>query len=96
MTETLWPDFNRALVAGALLEFQKRERRYGGIRKAKPSDEKPVRAAVIDPLSGEAGKHPNVKSLRHVRRSNLSGMRAVCRWLTITHPPLFFVVLMSK
>ncbi len=45
VTETLWPDFNRAQLLEALLEFQKRERRYGGIREGEPSDEKPVRAA---------------------------------------------------
>jgi undecaprenyl diphosphate synthase len=45
VTETLWPDFNRARLLEALLEFQKRERRYGGIREDEPSDEKPVRAA---------------------------------------------------
>jgi len=28
-----------------LLEYQKRERRYGGIREDEPSDEKPARAA---------------------------------------------------
>jgi undecaprenyl diphosphate synthase len=32
VTETLWPDFNRARLLEALIEFQKRERRYGGIR----------------------------------------------------------------
>jgi undecaprenyl diphosphate synthase len=31
VTETLWPDFNRARLLEALLEFQKRERRYGGL-----------------------------------------------------------------
>ena len=45
VTETLWPDFNRARLLEALLEFQKRERRYGGIGEGEPSDEKPVRAA---------------------------------------------------
>jgi undecaprenyl diphosphate synthase len=45
VTETLWPDFNRAQLLEALLEFQKRERRYGGIREGEPSDENPVRAA---------------------------------------------------
>jgi undecaprenyl diphosphate synthase len=45
VTETLWPDFNRARLLEALLEFQKRERRYGGIREGQPSDEKPARAA---------------------------------------------------
>jgi undecaprenyl diphosphate synthase len=31
VTETLWPDFNRARLLEALLDFQKRERRYGAI-----------------------------------------------------------------
>jgi undecaprenyl diphosphate synthase len=44
VTETLWPDFNRARLLGALLEFQKRERRYGGIREGEPSSEEPARA----------------------------------------------------
>jgi undecaprenyl diphosphate synthase len=33
VTETLWPDFNRARLLEAFVEFQKRERRYGGIRE---------------------------------------------------------------
>lgn len=45
VTETLWPDFNRAQLLEALLEFQKRERRYGGIHEGEPSDENPVHAA---------------------------------------------------
>jgi len=44
VTETLWPDFNRARLLEALLEYQKRERRYGGIREGEPSGEKPARA----------------------------------------------------
>jgi undecaprenyl diphosphate synthase len=31
VTETLWPDFSRASLLEALLDFQKRERRYGGL-----------------------------------------------------------------
>lgn len=31
VTETLWPDFRRAKLLEALLDFQKRERRYGGL-----------------------------------------------------------------
>jgi undecaprenyl diphosphate synthase len=31
VTDTLWPDFNRARLLEALLDFQKRERRYGGL-----------------------------------------------------------------
>ncbi len=31
VTETLWPDFSRARLLEALTDFQKRERRYGGL-----------------------------------------------------------------
>ena len=31
VTETLWPDFSRSYLLEALIEFQKRERRYGGL-----------------------------------------------------------------
>jgi undecaprenyl diphosphate synthase len=31
VTETLWPDFSRARLLEALIDFQKRERRYGGL-----------------------------------------------------------------
>ena len=31
VTETLWPDFTRAQLFRALVDFQKRERRYGGL-----------------------------------------------------------------
>ncbi|MBS1841405.1 MAG: isoprenyl transferase [Acidobacteria bacterium] len=43
VTETLWPDFNRARLLEAFVDFQKRERRYGGIGQGK--SRKPVRAA---------------------------------------------------
>jgi undecaprenyl diphosphate synthase len=45
VTETLWPDFNRARLLEALLEFQKRERRYGGIDESDASSAKPARLA---------------------------------------------------
>ena len=45
VTETLWPDFNRTRLLEALLEFQKRERRYGGIHEGENSSEKPARLA---------------------------------------------------
>jgi undecaprenyl diphosphate synthase len=32
VTETLWPDFNRSELLRAILEFQKRDRRYGGLK----------------------------------------------------------------
>jgi undecaprenyl diphosphate synthase len=31
VTETLWPDFTRAELFRAILEYQKRDRRYGGL-----------------------------------------------------------------
>jgi len=31
VTETLWPDFNRARLLEAMVDYQKRDRRYGGI-----------------------------------------------------------------
>jgi undecaprenyl diphosphate synthase len=31
VTETLWPDFNRARLLESLLDYQKRERRYGAL-----------------------------------------------------------------
>ncbi len=45
VTETLWPDFNRARLFESLIEFQKRERRYGGIREGQPHPE--VSARVV-------------------------------------------------
>jgi undecaprenyl diphosphate synthase len=37
VSDTLWPDFNRARLLEALVEFQKRERRYGGLRQSNSS-----------------------------------------------------------
>jgi undecaprenyl diphosphate synthase len=45
VTDTLWPDFTRARLLESLVEFQKRERRYGGIREGEPQTEKPARVA---------------------------------------------------
>ena len=45
VTETLWPDFNRARLLEAFVEFQKRERRYGGIREGGQDSEMPARVA---------------------------------------------------
>jgi len=43
VTETLWPDFNRARLLESFVDYQKRERRYGGIGDGK--GHKPIRAA---------------------------------------------------
>src|SRR5713226_4705201 len=43
VAETLWPDFSRARLLEALVEFQKRERRYGGIETGKDGRERVAR-----------------------------------------------------
>jgi undecaprenyl diphosphate synthase len=45
VTETLWPDFTRTRLLEALIEFQKRERRYGGIREDDAPEQPPARVA---------------------------------------------------
>ncbi|MCL4402537.1 MAG: isoprenyl transferase, partial [Acidobacteria bacterium] len=35
ITGTLWPDFSRAELLTAILDYQKRDRRYGGLSKAR-------------------------------------------------------------
>ena len=37
VTETLWPDFNRAELLRAILDFQRRERRFGGLSAELPA-----------------------------------------------------------
>ncbi len=36
VTETLWPDFDRAELLSAILDFQRRERRFGGLSEPLP------------------------------------------------------------
>ena len=36
VTDVLWPDFRRRHLLEALLDFQKRDRRYGGIKPRAP------------------------------------------------------------
>ena len=35
VTQVLWPDFSRARLLEALVDYQKRERRYGGLGSAR-------------------------------------------------------------
>jgi undecaprenyl diphosphate synthase len=37
VTQTLWPDFNRAELLRAILDYQKRDRRFGGLTPNSPS-----------------------------------------------------------
>jgi undecaprenyl diphosphate synthase len=36
VTDTLWPDFNRTELLRAILDYQKRDRRFGGLGDAAP------------------------------------------------------------
>ena len=38
VTETLWPDFKRTDLLQAVLEYQKRDRRYGGLSAGQPAN----------------------------------------------------------
>ena len=43
VTEALWPDFSRARLLEALIEYQKRERRYGGLGAPRAAQDLPAR-----------------------------------------------------
>jgi len=45
VTETLWPDFNRARLLEAFVDFQKRDRRYGGIGENEEPERRTSRRA---------------------------------------------------
>jgi undecaprenyl diphosphate synthase len=55
VTETLWPDFRRAELYTALADFQKRERRYGGLA-ADPA-EVPALQPAPQHASAQGGRH---------------------------------------
>jgi undecaprenyl diphosphate synthase len=43
VTDTLWPDFNRARLLEAFVDFQRRDRRFGGIGESEESDRRTSR-----------------------------------------------------
>ncbi|MBI4889665.1 MAG: isoprenyl transferase [Acidobacteria bacterium] len=50
VTETLWPDFDRTALLEALAAYQKRDRRFGGIRSAAhPNPAEPAAATAGSP-----------------------------------------------
>ena len=48
VTDTLWPDFRRSELFQALLDFQQRERRFGGLRDTETEGPEAPRAATAD------------------------------------------------
>ncbi len=55
VTETLWPDFNRAELLKAILDYQKRDRRYGGLSNgawpAEPADRADKEEQLIEVIA---------------------------------------------
>jgi undecaprenyl diphosphate synthase len=49
VTETLWPDFTRADLLRAILDYQKRDRRFGGVKGEQASAGAQNGAAVVLP-----------------------------------------------
>src|SRR6266568_506097 len=47
ITETLWPDFGRTDLLKAILDFQKRDRRFGGLNPSTPLVERPEEPQLI-------------------------------------------------
>ena len=50
VTETLWPDFNRANLLSAVLDYQKRDRRFGGVKAEPEQASEQVSEAVVIPV----------------------------------------------
>lgn len=55
VTETLWPDFNRARLLEALIEYQKRERRYGGLSAGGAAES--ADKEEVEELAASASRH---------------------------------------
>jgi undecaprenyl diphosphate synthase len=47
VTETLWPDFDRVHFLRSLLDFQRRDRRFGGVNDADPGDREAVAVGAL-------------------------------------------------
>jgi undecaprenyl diphosphate synthase len=56
VTETLWPDFSRVRLLEALADFQKRERRYGGLGTARERGRAAVANAAAHKSSDTSGR----------------------------------------
>jgi len=56
VTETLWPDFSRARLLEALADFQKRERRYGGLGTARERGRAAVASAAAHKSNDTSGR----------------------------------------
>jgi len=62
VTETLWPDFSRARLLEALIDYQKRERRYGGLGSGQTVAR--TRADSANPTDHSAGNRESGREQR--------------------------------
>ncbi|MDE3169579.1 MAG: isoprenyl transferase [Acidobacteriota bacterium] len=65
VTETLWPDFSRARLLEAFLDYQKRERRYGGLGSGQPGARKQGSAAGAHRGATSDSEHDRQESSNH-------------------------------
>ena len=49
VTDRLWPDFRGLHLLEAIEDYQRRERRYGGLNKRQESDEAPIPDSFLVP-----------------------------------------------
>ena len=56
VTETLWPDFRRHDLLEAILAYQKRDRRYGGIKPCRRRGRAPVTSHAGDSSAPASAK----------------------------------------
>ena len=50
VTETLWPDFNRTELLKAILDYQRRDRRFGGLSAGPAPEEISVREPRLEEI----------------------------------------------
>ena len=55
VTNTLWPDFTRAELLEAILDYQRRDRRFGGLGEPTLSEETATDPETVDPAIEPAG-----------------------------------------
>jgi undecaprenyl diphosphate synthase len=49
VTDRFWPDFRGIHLLEAIADYQRRERRYGGLNKRQESDEAPIPDTILVP-----------------------------------------------
>ena len=72
VTDTLWPDFRRRHLLEAVLAYQKRERRYGGISATPETDRRQVRTP-------RAGPEPGPSHMTRLASGVILAVVALCR-----------------